>query len=380
MLLWYDKNKLLIFNVLDMFNEYNPLQKVMFQVIDNDGKVINKKWMPKIEETKLLKVYKDMLFARTADLQIVSYQRQGRIFTYPPNYGQEAISAAAGVHMRQDDWMVPAFREMGAMLAKGVTLKELFLYFMGYEDGSAFSKANHVMPISVPIASQLLHAAGLGYAIKYKKKDEVVFGFVGDGGTSEGDFHEAVNFAGVWKVPVVFIIQNNQYGISTPTSMQTASETLAIKSVAYGVKGIQVDGNDFFAMYKAVEESVKACREGNGPILIEAITYRKGAHTTSDDPSKYRTKEEEESWEVKDPLKRLKAYLITKKLWSEKEEEKIIPQFKEEIDRQFIEAENYGPYPKEDIFKYLYADTPDDLKDQERQYDRFLQWKDAKVK
>ncbi|MFA6759033.1 MAG: pyruvate dehydrogenase (acetyl-transferring) E1 component subunit alpha [Bacteroidales bacterium] len=363
-----------------MFKEYNPLQESMFQVIDNHGKVINDKWMPKIEDKQLLKFYKDMLFARTADLQIVSYQRQGRIFTYPPNYGQEAIAAAAGVHIRENDWLVPAFREMGTMLAKGVTLKELFLYFMGYEDGSAFTKAKNTLPISVPIASQLLHAAGLGYAIKYSKKDEVVYGFVGDGGTSEGDFHEALNFAGVWSVPVIFIIQNNQYGISTPTHMQTASSSLAVKAVAYGVKGIKVDGNDFFAMYKAIEESVKVCRDGKGPVLIEAVTYRKGAHTTSDDPTKYRTKEEEEMWEERDPMKRMKAYLISKKLWSDKEEEKIILQYKEEVDRQFIEAENYGPYPKEDVFKYLYADTPDDLKDQEHEYDRFLQWKNSKLK
>jgi len=321
-----------------------------------------------------------MLFARTADLQIVSYQRQGRIYTYPPNYGQEAISGAVGAIIGDNDWLVPAFREMGAMLAKGVTLKELFLYFMGYEDGSKFQNAKKTLPISVPIASQLLHAAGIGYEIKYNKKDEVVFAFVGDGGTSEGDFHEAVNFAGVWKVPVVFIIQNNQYGISTPTRMQTASESLAIKAVAYGVKGIKVDGNDYFAMYKAVEESVKACKNGEGPVLIEAVTYRKGAHTTSDDPTKYRTKEEEQQWESKDPLRRLKLYLEAKKLWSEKEEEKIIPQYKEEVDRQFIEAENYGPYPKEDVFKYLYAEMPDDLKEQEKEYERFLQWKASKVK
>lgn len=363
-----------------MFNEYNPLKKAMFQVIDNDGKVINEKWMPQISDTRLLKIYKDMLFARVADLQIVSYQRQGRIFTYPPNYGQEAIAAAAGALIQDNDWMVPAFREMGTMLAKGVTLKELFLYFMGYEDGSKFENAKFTLPISVPIASQLLHAAGIGYAVKYNNEDKVIYAFVGDGGTSEGDFHEAVNFAGVWKVPVIFIIQNNQYGISTPTKMQTVSESLAIKAVAYGVKGIQVDGNDLFAMYKAIEESVKVCRNGEGPVLIEAVTYRKGAHTTSDDPTKYRTKEEEQEWDERDPMKRLKSYLITKKLWSEKEEEKIIPQFKEEVDRQFIEAENYGPYPKEDIFKYLYAEMPDDLHDQERQYDRFLQWKATKVK
>lgn len=363
-----------------MFNEYNPIDNKVFQIIDDKGKVINKAMMPAVSDEKLLKAYKDMLFARTADLQIVSYQRQGRIYTYPPNYGQEAISGAVGAIIGDNDWLVPAFREMGAMLAKGVTLKELFLYFMGYEDGSKFQNAKKTLPISVPIASQLLHAAGIGYEIKYNKKDEVVFAFVGDGGTSEGDFHEAVNFAGVWKVPVVFIIQNNQYGISTPTRMQTASESLAIKAVAYGVKGIKVDGNDYFAMYKAVEESVKACKNGEGPVLIEAVTYRKGAHTTSDDPTKYRTREEEQQWESKDPLRRLKLYLEAKKLWSEKEEEKIIPQYKEEVDRQFIEAENYGPYPKEDVFKYLYAEMPDDLKEQEKEYERFLQWKASKVK
>ncbi|EKD31349.1 MAG: hypothetical protein ACD_77C00345G0015 [uncultured bacterium] len=363
-----------------MFNEYNPLTKKTFQVMDDKGKVINKAWMPVLSDDRIVKAYKDMLFARTADLQIVSYQRQGRIYTYPPNYGQEAISGAAGAIIGDNDWMVPAFREMGTMLAKGVSLKELFLYFMGYEDGSKFQNAKFTLPISVPIASQLLHAAGIGYAVKYKKEKKVVFGFVGDGGTSEGDFHEAINFAGVWKVPVIFIIQNNQYGISTPTRMQTSSESLAIKSVAYGVKGIRVDGNDFFAMYKAIEESVKVCLDGEGPVLIEAVTYRKGAHTTSDDPTKYRTKEEEEAWDIKDPLKRLGAYLKARKLWSDEDEEKIVPQFKEEVDRQFVEAENYGPYPKEDVFRFLYADTPDDLKEQERQYDKFLQWKTTKVK
>jgi pyruvate dehydrogenase E1 component alpha subunit len=362
-----------------MFNEYNPIKNEMFRVMDNDGKIINKTWMPEIDNNRLLKAYKDMLFARVADLQIVSYQRQGRIYTYPPNYGQEAISGATGALINEQDWLVPAFREMGAMLAKGVSLKELFLYFMGYEEGSNFKKANFVLPISVPIASQLTHAAGIGYAIKYNKEDKIVYAFVGDGGTSEGDFHEAVNFAGVWKVPVIFIIQNNQYGISTPVKMQTASESLAVKSVAYGVKGIQVDGNDFFAMYRALQESVKVCQEGEGPVLIEAVTYRKGAHTTSDDPTKYRTKEEEQFWDLKDPLKRLKAYLISANLWSQDMEEKLIPQFKEEVDRQFIEAENFGPYPKEDVFKYLYADMPDDLKEQMVQYDRFLQWKETRV-
>lgn len=361
-----------------MFKEYEPINKKNFQIIDNEGKVINKKFMPEIGSDELVKAYKDMLFARTADQMIVSYQRQGRIFTYPPNYGQEAISGAVARVMRKQDWLVPAFREMGAYLAKGASLKEIFLYFMGFEDGVNFKNAENFLPYAVPIASQLVHAAGIGYEINYRKKDQVVFTFVGDGGTSEGDFHEALNFAGVWKAPVVFIVQNNQYGISTPFKVQTASDGIAIKSYAYGIKGIQVDGNDFFAMYAAVKESFEHARSGNGPVLIEAVTYRKGAHTTSDDPTKYRTKEEEESWEAKDPMKRLKAYLVQNKLYDESQEELLVEDYKKEIDRQFIEAENYGPVALEEVFKYTYAEMPADLKEQQIEHEKFLQWKNAR--
>jgi len=363
-----------------MLDEYNPLNKKRFQIMDNEGEIINEKYFPKLKNEEIVKAYKDMLFARTSDQMIISYQRQGRIYTYPPNYGQEAIHGAAGKVISEDDWVVPAFREMGVYLAKGATLKEIFLYFMGYEDGTVFKNAKNILPISVPIASQLVHATGLGYEINYNKKKECVFAFVGDGGTSEGDFHEALNFAGVWNTPVIFIIQNNQYGISTPFKMQTASDGIAIKSIAYGIKGLQVDGNDYFAMYAAVEKAKKHALEGNGPVLIEAITYRKGAHTTSDDPTKYRTKEEEEKWDETDPLKRLKGYLISKKLFSEKEEEKLIEQYKEEVDRQFNEAENQDAYPLEDVFKYQYEEMPDDLKEQMRAHKNFLKWREEQKK
>lgn len=362
-----------------MFKEYDPIKKKMFQIIDNDGNIINEKYMPEIDDDEVLKAYKEMLFARTADQMIISYQRQGRIYTYPPNYGQEAISGAVARIMRnQEDWLVPAFREMGAYLAKGASLKEIFMYFMGYEEGVNFKNAEKFLPYAVPIASQLPHAVGIAYEIKYRNKSELVYTFVGDGGTSEGDFHEALNFAGVWKVPVIFIVQNNQYGISTPFSVQTASDGIAIKSVAYGIKGIQVDGNDFFAMYKAVRESADYALAGNGPVLIEAVTYRKGAHTTSDDPTKYRSKEEEDAWEVKDPLKRLKAYLKRKKLMSQKEEDLLIEDYKKEIDRQFIEAENEKPVELDEIFKYTYGENPADFKQQKAEYENFIKWKEAR--
>ncbi len=361
-----------------MFEEYNPLKEKIFRVIDNEGKVINKKWMPEITDKKLIKAYKDMLFARIADLQTVSYQRQGRIYTYPPNHGQEAISGATAMVMRNEDWLVPAFRELGAYIAKGATLKEIFLVFMGNEEGAIFKNANNMLPMSVPIASQLAHATGIGYEIKYNKKEQVVFAFVGDGGTSEGDFHESLNFAAVWKVPVVFIVQNNQYGISTPFKMQTVSKGIAIKSVAYGMEGIQVDGNDFFAMYQAVKNAAEHALAGKGPVLIEAETYRRGAHTTSDDPTKYRTKEEETVWGLKDPLYRLNKYLINKKIWTQKEEDQLVIEYKKEVDRQFEAAENHPAYQLEDVFKYMYDEMPEDLKKQQNDYENFMKWKEAR--
>lgn len=361
-----------------MFDQFDPAEDRMLQVIDNDGKVISKELMPGLSDDEMLKLYKDMLFVRTLDHMIVSYQRQGRVYTYPPNYGQEAIGVAAGAVLRHEDWLVPAFRELGAWLAKGVTMKEVFMFNMGFEEGTKFAGANHMLPSSVPIASQLLHASGIGYAINYQKKDEVVMAFVGDGGTSEGDFHEALNFAGVWNAPVIFVVQNNQYAISVPVKMQTASVNLAIKSKAYGIKGLKVDGNDIFAMLTAFRYAHEYARTEKMPVLIEAVTYRKGAHTTSDDPTKYRTTDEEKEWDLKDPLRRMKLFLEKKKLWSDEQEKKLVDEYEKEIDRQFIETEQTVQYPLEDAIKYTYAEMPQDLRDQQIEHEKFLQWKNAR--
>ncbi len=357
-----------------MLKEYEAIKKKQFRLMDDQGNIILKKHMPELSDDELIEAYKNMLFARTADLMIVSYQRQGRIFTYPPNYGQEAISGALAGVMKTDDWLVPAFREMGAWLAKGVELKEIFMYFMGYESGTVFKKAKNILPISVPIASQLPHATGIGYALKHKQSPDVVYAFVGDGGTSQGDFHEALNFAAVWKVPVVFIVQNNQFAISVPFKTQTASDGIAIKSIAYGMPGIQVDGNDYFALRKCFEDSADFVRSGNGPILIEAVTYRKGAHTTSDDPSKYRSKDEEDEWDLKDPLRRLRLHLEARELWNEELEEKLVQQYKKEVDRIFTEAEIQPSYPLDEVFSYHYENLPDELLQQKADHQKYLNW------
>ncbi len=358
-----------------IFKEFNPLEDKMLRIIDNDGKVVNQDLMPDLDDETIVKAYKEMLFERVADEMAVSYQRQGRMYTFPPNQGQEAIHIAAGMNMQEEDWLVPAFRELGVMLARGVTMKEIFLYYNGNEQGSNFANAKKVLPIAISIGTQFQHAAGIGYSIKYQKKDEVVFPFIGDGGTSTGDFSEALNFATVWEAPVVFTVQNNQYAISVPVHKQTKSINLAVKSVAYGMKGIKVDGNDFFAMYLAYKEAAQHARSGKGPVLIEALTYRRGAHTTSDDPTKYRTKEEEEKWGLTDPLLRLKRYMDDKGIWKE-DEEKLIAEYKKQVDKQFLEAENFGPYPLNEVFDFMYTDMPEDLKRQKAEYEQFLNWKE----
>lgn len=360
-----------------ILNKFDPKDNKIVQIIDDEGHVIEPDLMPALDDDTLLKAYHQMLFARTADEMAVSYQRQGRMYTYPPNMGQEAISVAAGMVMRPNDWFIPAFRELAAWLAKGVSLKEVFLYYMGNEEGSHFKEAHHVLPFSVPIASQLLHAVGIGFSINYLKKDEVAFAVVGDGGTSEGDFSEALNFAAVWKTPVIFIIQNNQYAISVPVRNQTKSINLAVKSMAYGMPGVQVDGNDFFAMYATFQEALAYASSGNGPVLIEAVTYRKGSHTTSDDPTKYRDKAEEEAWDKKDPLLRLRNYLQKKGIFIE-DESLLKEKYRIEVDKQFEEAEHFTPYELEDVFQYLYEEMPADLEKQKEDYRQFLTWKEKR--
>lgn len=353
-------------------DSFQPIDNKIYRVMDNDGQIIIPDWKPILGDEQIVQAYQDLLFERTADLMAVSYQRQGRMYTYPPNLGQEAIHIASGMVIRPEDWLVPAFRELGAWLAKGVKLSEIFLYFKGNEAGSRFVEANRMLPISVPIASQLVHAAGIGYAMNYTGEQAAVFAYVGDGGTSEGDFHEALNFAAVWDAPVVFIVQNNQFAISVPLKLQTRSLNLAVKGVAYDVASVVVDGNDFFAMHEVLSYAREYALKHKKPFLIEARTFRTGAHTTSDDPTRYRSKEEEELWAQSDPLKRMKAYVEDNKLWDTAQDEELIASFKKKIDAEFELAEKHPAYPLDDVFGYMYAEMPDELKRQKNNYQNYL--------
>ncbi|WP_432408188.1 pyruvate dehydrogenase (acetyl-transferring) E1 component subunit alpha [Wukongibacter sp. M2B1] len=355
-----------------LVERYNPLEEKILTILDKDGKVINDELVPEIENEELLHMYKTMLLTRVADTKALQYQRQGRMLTYAPNKGQEAAQVGSASAIENRDWLVPAFREMGAWLYKGVSLEQIYLYWYGSEEGSRFPENIKMLPVSVPIASQLNHAVGIAMASNIKEEDEVTLAYVGDGGTSQGEFHEAMNFAAVFNAPLVVVVQNNQYAISVPRLEQTKTKTLAEKAIAYGIPGIQVDGNDILAVYGAVKEAVDRARRGEGPTLIEAVTYRLGPHTTSDDPTIYREDKEVEEWKEKDPLIRFKTYLIDKGLWSEEEDSKQIEEFEKLANDTFKRVENSDEIPLEDIFKYHYEEMTENLIEQYEDYKAYL--------
>jgi pyruvate dehydrogenase E1 component alpha subunit len=282
-------------------------------ILDSDGN-LDVALDPAIPPEDLKRLYRAMLLGRRLDERMVRLQRQGRIGTFAPIKGQEASQIGSVFTLRAQDWMVPSFRETAAMVWRGWPIEKILLFFAGYLEGGQPGPDQRDLPVTIPVATQLPHAVGLAYAAQYRGDDAIVMVYFGDGATSEGDFHEAMNFAGVWHVPVVFVCQNNQWAISVPLKKQTHSRTIAQKALAYGVPGIQVDGNDVLAVYAASREAVDRARSGGGPTLIECVTYRLGMHTTADDPTKYRSAEEVAEWERKDPLTRFAAYLERKGL------------------------------------------------------------------
>jgi len=350
-------NKLII-------ESYDPLKDGMIQVLDKDGRVINPQWEPGLGKEDLQTLYRFMVISRLADEKAIRLQRQGRFGTYAPIRGQEAAEVGSAYALPPSDWMFPSFRELAAMLVKGMPLESIYLYWMGNEVGNAAPEGVHIFPISIPVGTQTLHAVGAAWAAKIRGDDVATIVYFGDGGTSEGDFHEAMNFAGVFQTPTVFFCQNNQYAISVPRTRQTAAKTLAQKALAYGFKGIQVDGNDVLAVYSVTLEAINKAHAGNGPTLIEAYTYRLEHHTTADDASRYRTAEEISYWEERDPLKRFKAYLRDKGLLDEDYEKALLEEASQLVERAAEKAEAHPPPSPEEIFKYTYADMPWILKEQ----------------
>ena len=333
------------------------------EILDPMGRV-DGDLLPDLDDEKVLELYRNMVTMRAFDDKALKLQRQGRMGTWPPIKGQEAIQASTAMAMAEADWLIPSFREQGVMLMRGVPGHLIYAYWVGDERGSCFPEGVRCFPIAVPVGSQWQHGAGVGLSLKLRGERAAAVVFGGDGSTSEGDFHEGLNAAGVFKTNTVFMIQNNQWAISVPLAKQTASETLAQKAHAYGVPGIQVDGNDVFAVYVAVTEALERARSGEGPTLIEAVTYRLGDHTTADDASRYRSEDEVAEWWKKDPILRLRRYLEAKKLWDEKKEELLDEEVHNFVDTQVNALESLEPQPLESIFEYMYADMPPHLAEQ----------------
>ena len=336
-------------------------------ILDSDGN-LDSSLEPDIPPAELKRLYRAMLLGRRLDERMIRLQRQGRIGTFAPIKGQEASQVGAAATLRKSDWMVPSFREAAAMLWRGWPIEKLLLLFAGYLEGGQPDENQNDLPITIPVATQMPHAVGLAYAAQYRGDEAIVMAFCGDGATSEGDFHEAVNFAGVWHSPVVFLVQNNQWAISVPLKKQTGSRTIAQKALAYGIPGLQVDGNDVLAVHAACSEAAERARAGDGPTLIECVTYRLGVHTTADDPTKYRTAEEVAAWEKKDPLTRFTAYLRKKRLLDEGLED--------EVDREIAAAihrfEAMGPAKPLTMFDHVYAELPPHVQAQRAELEGLL--------
>ena len=318
----------------------------------------------------LVAMYGAMIKTRSFDTEAIALQRTGRLGTYASSLGQEAIGVGVAFAMRAEDVLLPSFREHGAQLVRGVSFEELFLYWGGDERGNDFAGPRQDFPVCIPVASQFPHAAGVALAMVQKNEPGVAVAVAGDGATSKGDFYEAMNIVGAWRLPAVFVINNNRWAISVPRSDQTAAETLAQKSAAAGLPGEQVDGNDVIAVREAVGRALERARAGEGGTLIECLSYRLGDHTTADDASRYREDDEVRPHWKEEPLARVRTFLTEAHGWTKDEEEALLSGARADVDAA---AERYlaiEPEPPRAMLERLFAEMPDDLLRQAEDLDR----------
>lgn len=355
------------------FDKFDSSKNEILKIMDENGNFVNLNLIPKISDYDVLMAYKLMCLSRNQDNFQNKIQRQGRMLSFLSSTGQEATEVAYGMQIiKGKDWFSSAYRNNAAWLATGVPMRNIMLYWCGNEIGSKMPEGIKTLPINIPIATQYSHATGLAFSEKYNKRDGVVITTIGDGGTSEGEFYESINFAKLYDVPVIFIIENNKYAISTPSYKATKSVNFAIKGVALGIRNILVDGNDFFSVYAAVEEAINFARKGKGPSLIECNTYRIGAHSSADDPTVYRNEELHKKELKKDPLIRLKNYLIKQKKWSEKEQEKLDYEQNKYIKDEFEWVEKNNIVTIHDIFNFNYFEMSKLLEEQYKEAELFF--------
>jgi pyruvate dehydrogenase E1 component alpha subunit len=336
------------------------------QFLDEEGNALG--GLPDVasDGDLLRKMYRFMSFSRALDAKFVSLQRTGRSGTYAPAFGQEAVPIGLASAMRETDVLVPSYREGSAQIWRGVEIGDLLQYFAGSERGQAWStpSVQRDLPICITVGNQALHAAGVAAALKYREENAAAVCVFGDGATSKGDVYGAINIAGVWTLPIVFVVANNQWAISTPRSRQSAAETLAQKGIAGGIAVLQTDGNDVIAVHDAVSEALARARTGGGATFIECVTYRLKDHNTADDSTRYRDAEEVEQHRNRCPLRRLRAFMQRKGMWSEEEEQGLVLQIAQEIDaavETHLDTPGEGPQA---MFDYLHAKLPAAYADQ----------------
>ncbi|RMG12319.1 MAG: pyruvate dehydrogenase (acetyl-transferring) E1 component subunit alpha [Planctomycetota bacterium] len=326
---------------------------------------------PRLGDELLLRMYRAMVTVRILDERLLNLQRQGRIYFYLVSKGQEACSVGSAAALTPEDWVVPAYRQPGAFLFRGVAIKDMVAQCYGNAWDNTKGRqmpvhysfrAQNMVSISSPIGTQLIQAAGVAMAMRRRGDARVALTFIGDGGTSSNDFHSGLNFAAVDKAPVIFICENNGWAISCPTRKQTGSETFAQKAIAYGMPGVRVDGNDVLAVYKATRDARERALAGEGPTLLELVTYRMGGHSSSDDPSRYVPSEELEAWERKCPIARFKLYLEAKGIWDEAKDEALREEARAEVNQAVRDNERVPRPELETLFTDVYAEMPETLR------------------
>ena len=337
----------------------------MVQVLDEEGNVVNNDLLPDLSDEELVELMERMVWTRVLDQRSISLNRQGRLGFYAPTAGQEASQLASHYALEKEDYVLPGYRDVPQLIWHGLPLTKAFLFSRGHFIGNQFPEGVNALSPQIIIGAQFIQTAGVALGLKKRGKKNVAITYTGDGGSSQGDFYEGINFASAYKAPAIFVIQNNNYAISTPRDQQTAAKTLAKKSVSVGIPGVLVDGMDALAVYAITKEARERAVNGEGPTLIETLTYRYGPHTMAgDDPTRYRTSDEDSDWEKKDPLVRFRKYLEAKNLWSEEKENEVMEKAKEEIKTAIKEADNTPKQKVTDLMEIMYDEMPQNLAEQ----------------